>query len=426
MCQEGGSSSVSKAHGASSLQKSKSAPKAPGNRGPSLEKLGWWLAGFNQDAQGILRTRAEPLQLWGGYNDPYDAAFKAAGTGAVAQKFPFEYDHISYVVWMWKGENINMGYGSEVGFYSQKVPLAQAGFQWNADSKDPNLPLMSTSVDHKTSKVASFAPSTPQVWVWAWNPNMGSWDPANADANAADCTPGLRLPSQVLISTTRSATAPTSHLNRPGPSITTRTPPASITECGWKAEMKRLASAAMSLILIELLSSCSMISPPGVPLLDDSGEQADTQMRLVENAIKDRDADALEELFSNSAREQATDLKSGLDYFLSTFDSGSITWESTGVGSTSETEGLKETTVLFCNYSVVADGEKYELFFVYYPVNEIVDPENVGIFALGVAPYEEDSFTASGEPKPFLQWARQFKLKDHVTSGDPGVYVPQS
>ncbi len=182
----GASSSASKAHGAGSLQKSKSAPKAPGNRGPSLEKLGWWLAGFNQDKQGILRTRAEPLQLLGGYNDPYDAAFKAAGTGAVAQKYEFGYGDTSYVVWMWKGEYINMGYGSEVGFYSQKVPLAQAGFQWNADSKDPNLPLMSTSVDHKTSKVASFAPSTPQVWVGAWNPNMGSWDPANADANAAD------------------------------------------------------------------------------------------------------------------------------------------------------------------------------------------------------------------------------------------------
>ncbi len=149
-------------------------------------------------------------------------------------------------------------------------------------------------------------------------------------------------------------------------------------------------------------------------------------MRLIETAIQDHDADALEDLFSNTAREQATDLESGIDYFLSTFDSGSITWESTGNGSTTETEGLKETTVLFCNYNLVADGERYELFFAYYPVNEIVDPENVGIYALGAAPYEEDSFTASGEPKPFLQWARQFKLKDHVSSGNPGVYVPLS
>jgi len=122
-------------------------------------------------------------------------------------------------------------------------------------------------------------------------------------------------------------------------------------------------------------------------------------------------------------------LDGGLDYFLSTFDlstfdSGLITWKYAGAGSTSETEGLKETTVVFCNFTLVADGKKYELYFAYYLVNEIVDPHNVGIYALGVTPYEEDKYTPSGEPKPFYQWARQFTLKDHVSSGHPGVYVP--
>lgn len=190
--------------------------------------------------------------------------------------------------------------------------------------------------------------------------------------------------------------------------------------------MKRAFGAAAVLAILGLLLSCSMLPPPAVPLLDDSGEQADTQIRLIEDAIKNHDADALEELFSNTAREQATDLESGLDYFLSTFDSGAITWENAGIGSTSETEGNKETTVLFCNYNLVADGKKYELYFAYYPVNEIVDPQNIGIYALGVAPHEEEKYSTSGEPKPFYQWARQFQLKDHVSSGNPGVYLPQS
>jgi len=190
--------------------------------------------------------------------------------------------------------------------------------------------------------------------------------------------------------------------------------------------MKRILGALLSLAIIGLLSSCSVIPRPAVPLYDDSGEQAKAQMRLIEDAIKNHDADALKALFSPFAREQATDLDGGLDYFLSTFDSGLITWGNAGIGSTSETEGFKETTVLFCNFTLVADGKKYELYFASYPVNEIVDPRNVGIYALGVTPYEEDKYTASGEPKPFYQWVRQFKLKDHVSLGTPGVYIPSS
>ena len=191
-CYEAGSDSLSHSvncaggHGVSAPGAAPSAPKAAGNGGPSLSSLWWKLAGFHETKKGILQTRAHPVQLSGGYNDAYDMAFKAAGTGAQAQKFPFEYNGTSYVAWMWKGQYINMGYGAEVGFYSQKVPLIEAGPLWNSDSEDHNLPLMSVSLDYKDSKVASFAPAKPQVWVGAWNPKMGSWDPANADANAAD------------------------------------------------------------------------------------------------------------------------------------------------------------------------------------------------------------------------------------------------
>lgn len=96
------------------------------------------------------------------------------------------------------------------------------------------------------------------------------------------------------------------------------------------------------------------------------------------------------------------------------------------MNSASETAGPKQTLALFCSYNLVADGEKYELFFVYYPVNEVVDPQNVGIYALGVAPHEEERFTASGEAKPFYMWQGSFQSTEQVTSGDPGVYIPQT
>lgn len=149
-------------------------------------------------------------------------------------------------------------------------------------------------------------------------------------------------------------------------------------------------------------------------------------MQLIEDAIEDNDADGLKALFSPTALEQATDLDDGLHYFLSTFDSGRITWESAGIHSASATEGSKQTIALFCSYNLVADGKKYELYFAYYPVNDVVDPQNVGMYALGVAPHEEDRFTASGEPKPFYKWQGSYQFRDHVSSGVPGVYIPQS
>ena len=161
------------------------APKAagsnPGRNPTNGDKLYWWLAGFNEDAQGILRTRAHPLQLAAGYTDAFDAVFKAAGTGAQAYKYPFEYAGKSYIVWMWKAEYMQMGYGGEVEFLSQDVPLNKAGPLWHADPNDPNLPKMSDSVSYKGTEIASFAPQSAQVWVGSFNQNAGSWNPNTAD-----------------------------------------------------------------------------------------------------------------------------------------------------------------------------------------------------------------------------------------------------
>lgn len=175
----GGSGSGGSSGGASGASNGSSASVPPVPRQSLAERLWWevWQkvwnnAGFNEpNLGGVIHTQANPLQLLGGYNDPYDVTFKV-GTGGAAEniKYKFQYRGKSYVVWAWKGEYLQMGDGAEVGFYTQNKPLNRAGPLWNSDTGDPDLPKMSVSLSEGGSTVASFAPEKPQVWVGSWNP----------------------------------------------------------------------------------------------------------------------------------------------------------------------------------------------------------------------------------------------------------------
>ena len=189
--------------------------------------------------------------------------------------------------------------------------------------------------------------------------------------------------------------------------------------------MKRVLGVGLALVCVVLLSSCSILpSPPGT-ISDDDEQRAAVQMRHIADAVKHGDAAALKKLFSPRAREKATDLDGGLKYFLSVFPSGKLTWKTKGTGSKSDTEGLKQAVELYANYAVSVNGENYSLHFAYFSVNSL-DPDNVGIYALGVAPRADYGYTASGEKTPFAKWVSQFGISDttHAATGDPGVYIP--
>jgi hypothetical protein len=131
----------------------------------------------------------------------------------------------------------------------------------------------------------------------------------------------------------------------------------------------------------------------------------------------------LEKLFSPAARKKATDLDGGVKYFLSFFPSGRI--EKFGLESLSSTGDYnKGAEAIYPQYLVSADGKKYDLFFVLFSVNSF-DPDNVGIYALGITPHSADHFSASGVPKPFYAWSGAFDNGNYTDPGTPGVYVPQ-
>jgi hypothetical protein len=149
-------------------------------------------------------------------------------------------------------------------------------------------------------------------------------------------------------------------------------------------------------------------------------------MQRIAAAAKNQDAPALRSLFSKTARQQATNLDEELKYFLSVYPSGKLKSSLVGgaPGEAEQDDAGKKTTVLFVNYTLSADGKKYALYFADYTVNQVEDPDNVGLYALGIVPSTDSGYTASGAKKPFNKWASQFWTST-MGSGTPGVYVPQ-
>ena len=191
--------------------------------------------------------------------------------------------------------------------------------------------------------------------------------------------------------------------------------------------MRRVVNAVVALGCVALLSSCSLLPIP-IPGNDDSKRQADFQMQHIADAVKDHDAAALKNLFSPGARAKATNLGSGIAYFLSIFPSGRMTWkiENGGPGGTGLSKPPKKVLESFAYYTVNANGKEYELVFADV-TTDTFHPDNVGIYALGVArndPLAE--WTASGDPTPFYDWIDMFGI-DNLgdTIGDPGVFVPE-
>ena len=193
--------------------------------------------------------------------------------------------------------------------------------------------------------------------------------------------------------------------------------------------MRRVVGAVAALVCVALLSSCSLLQNISLPGHDDSKRQADVQMKHIADAVKDHDAAALKKLFSPGARAKASDLDSGLAYFLSIFPSGQMTWKIApdGPGGTGFSKSSKEVLETEAYYDVNANGKKYELFFADVTTDN-VQPHNVGHYALGVARNNSAAgpeWTAAGDPTPFYDWIDSLGI-DNLgdTIGAPGVFVP--
>lgn len=193
--------------------------------------------------------------------------------------------------------------------------------------------------------------------------------------------------------------------------------------------MMKLRSVVVALVSAVLLSSCALL-PFGDPdtLFVDSGQKAHDRMQQIADAVNQHDAAALKAMFSPRALEEAANLDEGLDYFLALFPNGGLTVQG-GDGRAAERQyknGML-TEVLLADYRVSAEGQDYSVFFADFTVNEVIDPDNVGLYALGVTPWVSHEIweELSGAAKPFFVWARSIHADESDQNGYPGVYVPE-
>jgi hypothetical protein len=130
--------------------------------------------------------------------------------------------------------------------------------------------------------------------------------------------------------------------------------------------------------------------PPGVYIPDY--DNVDLSELVIEEIIDDdlniQDPVGLRERFTDYAQAQFPDaLDDEIDALFALFPDGGIAWEPL----TREPEvrvavdGDEETILLLPVYRVTAGGNDYWLFFAFYTVNTI-DPDNLGLYGIGVAP----------------------------------------
>ena len=113
-----------------------------------------------------------------GYNDLYDKAFEigVGMTGNTVNKNKFEFttkDGTDYVIWMWKGDYINLGSGAEVGIYKESAIPGH----WLTSTENA-MPMSLKLQEIDSGKVLfDYHPSENQWWI-------NGFDPSNPNAYA--------------------------------------------------------------------------------------------------------------------------------------------------------------------------------------------------------------------------------------------------
>ena len=125
------------------------------------------------DGDGNYHARFNCWQQYMGYNDLYDFFFNL-GTSCVAENFEFAYNGEKYVIWVWKGDYINMGAGAEMGIYTGGEP------HWRVDKSLAMYMSMQLECNG-TTIIKPYRAYT--WWITGFNPNYQNMDVSSLTAS---------------------------------------------------------------------------------------------------------------------------------------------------------------------------------------------------------------------------------------------------
>ena len=152
---------------------------------PEATAAGATILGFRYDAAGInLHSHVDNWQKDFGYNKLYDFFFNL-GTPMSKEMFPF--NRSEYIVWMWRGDYMNLGAGAEIGIYRRVAGEAiesvlEKGIKhvYEKVSGDPHytvalaLPMTLNLYNYHSRNnietLINWAPRQDQWWICGFNP----------------------------------------------------------------------------------------------------------------------------------------------------------------------------------------------------------------------------------------------------------------
>ena len=147
------------------------------------------------------------------------------------------------------------------------------------------------------------------------------------------------------------------------------------------------------------LCSCSLRESRIQMLNKDNDEgKADARLEQIIEAVKNKDKDSLETMFSKQALNEAEDLDGRMDYLFNFVQGNIESWKTIVHGATNESidhgSRVKGSSSW---YYVNTDKEKY-LFFFKECIIDTKHPENVGVYMLQVIKAEdkEEQFDGGG------------------------------
>ena len=131
-------------------------------------------------ADGGYHTQVDCWQEIGGFNDLYDVVFDVA-TSMDKEKFPFTTpDGEEYIIWLWKGDYINLGAGTEMALYHNPICVFDKPIQWESAS-EYCMPMTVNLDINDGEYVNKWSPSDPQWWITDFLPEY-------QDVQASDIT----------------------------------------------------------------------------------------------------------------------------------------------------------------------------------------------------------------------------------------------
>lgn len=154
--------------------------------------------------------------------------------------------------------------------------------------------------------------------------------------------------------------------------------------------MKRTVTGLILLLVsIFILNACTNSIGGEWRIMDFDERTANKKMNQVVKALEKEDKNALKELFSQQAIEEAENFDESLDYLFEIFQ-GKLKPYDLDLGHVGQKlENGKREREVESYFSINVGEESYSFFLVDYPINTL-NPENAGLYTLRVTNYEED------------------------------------